>query len=270
MINQQKGGSDNNINPIYTQIDNLLSDTNLYTFTIFNIDYTQEEKKAIDSINISRCSAYDHFGYSNKIDKNILSNFLLSISDDNTKYNTLIIANFISNLAEMITYAHKKDSCWITIRASIPNSAFKIPRYHQDGSFFNNKNDTIQTKFIMTLKGPGTLLINASKTELEDFNKILLKYRYRQKHYDNKEIEKYLDIELLEREESSKIFSKKPIQLTNNQGAVFITFYKKNSIDDITMRAIHSEPDINEQRLFISILPGTHDEINELKTRWKR
>ena len=73
-----------------------------------------------------------------------------------------------------------------------------------------------------------------------------------------------MDIELLEREESSKIFSKKPIKLTNNQGAVFITFYQKNNIDDITMRAIHSEPDINEQRLFISILPGTHNEINEL------
>ena len=32
-------------------------------------------------------------------------------------------------------------------------------------------------------------------------------------------------------------------------------------------RTIHSEPDITEPRLFISILPGSIDEITELGTR---
>ena len=34
--------------------------------------------------------------------------------------------------------------------------------------------------------------------------------------------------------------------------------------------AIHSEPPINEKRIFLSILPGHVSEIEELRKRWNR
>jgi hypothetical protein len=33
---------------------------------------------------------------------------------------------------------------------------------------------------------------------------------------------------------------------------------------------IHSEPPMTEERIFISILPGTEKQIENLKKRWKR
>ena len=37
---------------------------------------------------------------------------------------------------------------------------------------------------------------------------------------------------------------------------------------DKTIGAIHSEPKIDESRIFISIVPGSHDQIQELYNRW--
>ena len=54
-------------------------------------------------------------------------------------------------------------------------------------------------------------------------------------------------------------------QLKEGQGA-FITTYV-NTNDDSSNATIHSEPNITQPRLFISILPGTDDQINEFKIK---
>ena len=68
------------------------------------------------------------------------------------------------------------------------------------------------------------------------------------------------------KEKKVKLLNKsEKFQLTNNEGAIIIAH--NNLKDDIMYRTIHSEPNITEPRLFISILPGNIDEITELGTR---
>jgi hypothetical protein len=61
----------------------------------------------------------------------------------------------------------------------------------------------------------------------------------------------------------AKAFEKiKVIQTKNNEGCIFY------NVPDGDGGALHSEPKINEPRLFISILPSSKENIEELKNRW--
>ena len=52
-------------------------------------------------------------------------------------------------------------------------------------------------------------------------------------------------------------------QLLTNQGLIFLNSQNKSPL-------IHSEPKIDVSRIFISILPGTEEDVLNLKKRWKR
>ena len=59
------------------------------------------------------------------------------------------------------------------------------------------------------------------------------------------------------------------LQLTNNQGAFMKTHEFVNGIGNMIDTTIHSEPNITQPRLFISIVPGSADQINEtIKAKW--
>lgn len=42
---------------------------------------------------------------------------------------------------------------WITIRATLPNNEFDIPRWHKDGKYFRGTTEETP-KFATVLKGP--------------------------------------------------------------------------------------------------------------------
>ena len=58
---------------------------------------------------------------------------------------------------------------------------------------------------------------------------------------------------------ADKLKNEKIIQLKNNQGLIF--YANSGGIDG----AIHSEPKVEDNRIFISILPGTKDNIKTLE-----
>jgi hypothetical protein len=60
------------------------------------------------------------------------------------------------------------------------------------------------------------------------------------------------------------IFARKKVkQLQNNEGLIFIVGNTKKAL-------IHSGPPMTEERIFISILPGTEKQIENLKKKRKR
>jgi hypothetical protein len=128
---------------------------------------------------------------------------------------------------------------------------YLIPRFHTDGRFFNinDKNNNGQTKFITTLKGAGTIFVDANKEIRDIYN------NFRDNNIDK-------DIEY-----RSKLMNllknTNKINLKNNEGAIFKSF-------DRNLAAIHSEPHITEPRIFLSIMPGNEEEINELYERRKK
>jgi hypothetical protein len=124
-------------------------------YLIFNIKYTQKELECINNVKVLNHGNFNHFGKIDIINNNDLNNFFSQVSNSS---NINILNNIINKLLYNVTKAYDTEYCWMTIRCTLPNSFFDVPRWHKDGPFFVGS-DTIQSKFVTVLKGPGTIFI---------------------------------------------------------------------------------------------------------------
>lgn len=231
-------------------------------FQIFHIDYTREEKDAIHNFNVKNAGNYESFNYyGSELNKKEVEEFLGKLGK-NSKKEINLITKIIFKLLTNITKGYKTDYYWISIRIVDFSHDFDIPRWHTDGKYFDEKLN--QSKFVTVVKGPGTLLKDNTPEVKKVFNPINNKFRdeiisvpYRSDEDKwtkiNNKYREIFDNEL-------KPFETK--QLTNDEGLIFFAG-DENS-------AIHSEPKMDRQRMFISILPGTKEDIEILVNRQKK
>ena len=157
--------------------------------------------------------------------------------------------NIIKKLLNNVLSGYNTDSYYIVIRIQGKNSLFDIPRWHCDGYYYENR-EKLQTKFVTVLKGNTTLILDTSKEEKEHFHKL--------KEYKDKDIQIIDDNNDINKMEKRKKVSEnikgKQIAITNNQGIIFVAGDKDKCL-------IHSEPKFEDNRMFISILPGSKEDI---------
>jgi len=226
-----------------------------YYFNLFDINYTENEKNTIKDFNITKKNNFSHFGsYEKLLTKNI-NKFLSEIGNNNTKVvNNL--EKIIIKIVKKVLQGYKTDYFWIDVRVTLPNNLFDKTRWHKDSRFFIKNSDDKTTKFATVLKGPGTLLLKPTKSVNKTYRKIRDKLGFERRGKSEKEQEK---INKKYRLIYAKEFdTKKIIQPNNNQGIIFYTGF-----DDMN-GAIHSEPMMDEPRMFISIMPNTKENIEEL------
>lgn len=227
-------------------------------YLTFEIKYTKKESDYLDNLNINNPVTFDHYGNIDQLDHQKLNDFLKSIGDNQ---NIEILDKIVHKILTKITSAYQTKFCWMTIRVTLPDHRYDIPRWHKDGNFFKNPK-TVTTKFLTVLKGPGTLFIKKSKYMNETYYKYQMEKldEYHKLNSSNKE-KIYSEIELKYR----KIFIRKFKDLKKNQlktrdGLIFVTGSHDNNLKD---GLLHSEPKKDVPRFFISILPGTESEIEE-------
>ena len=121
-----------------------------------------------------------------------------------------------------------------------------MPRWHQDGYFYAPFAGD-QHKAALTLKGTGTLFNNFPQELRDEFNK----YSREARPDDLAAKKKLLDLVDTKQNETAEA----------GQGSVFIVGSGRG--------AIHSEPPIHSERLFMSVLPGSKAQIEELRDFWK-
>ena len=231
---------------------------------IFDIDYSQDDLKAIDNLEISTFKSFDHFG---KLDTMIGLNDFLHLIGSNSVTTVNKIEKIIKNLISKVLSAYKKDSYWLTIRVTLKEPFFDIPRWHQDYAYRGFSPEDYASKFVTVLKGPGTLAIKQTKEVDEVYNKInkaehtkILKLINKKGMTNKEKAEIYDKVNNEFRPKYVKALSKfKVLQPTNNQG---ILFYART--------AIHSEPKKDVPRFFVSILPGTQANIEGLDNAWNK
>lgn len=242
-----------------TQIKKYLKNIST-NYLIFNIKYTQKELEYINNLKVLNYGNFDHFGKIDTINNDDINNFLSQVSNSS---NFSILNNIIKKLLYNVTKAYNTEYCWMTIRCTLPNSNFDVPRWHKDGPFFSGS-DAIQSKFVTVLKGPGTILIKRSKK----VNTIYEKY-FQKKHneYNKLSIKDYNHkIEIKYRKIlARKLKDEKIKQLKSNQGLIFLSGSPKDNLEN---GLLHSEPKQDDTRIFISILPGSKSEITNLQKRW--
>lgn len=117
----------------------------------------------MNEFNITNNTTYMHIG--NNIIKDI-NKFLTSIGK-NKKTDINILTNIISKFINILIKSHNSHFFTFEIRATIPNNSYNISRWHQDGNF----NMASKTRFIIPIKGPGTLSLNKNTKALNALKK---------------------------------------------------------------------------------------------------
>jgi hypothetical protein len=223
---------------------------NKYGYKLLKINYSIKEKKIINNFKIINGKTFSYYGSINKLNVNNLIDFFKNISNEKSEIHKIII-----KIIKSVLKGYKLKYFWIDIRATLPTDYFDEPRWHKDGIFF------VETglgsyKFATTLIGPGTLIMKTN----DKINKIYnnLQNKMIKSDYDPK----YRTIL------NKKLKDEKFKKLKNNDGIIFYTGDYLN--DENNNGVLHSEPKKDVPRLFISILPGTRDNIINLQERWKK
>lgn len=214
-------------------------------FTYVDLGITEAEWLLIEKLKFDNIDdgtrQYSRFGKLHLL-KGELPTFLREIGNDDEQV-IEAVTETISRIAYDIVKGSNKESAWICVRASTPNPEFDTPRWHIDGQYYGIHGPypypEIVFKFAAVLKGPPTLLYNLSADAREIFNS---------NWNDRNFLSKLLD---LNQAESPK----------KGQGVLFV-------VADQKIGGVHSEPKMDENRLFFSILIGNESEIDELYSRW--
>ncbi len=252
-----------------TKIHNYL-ESDKKDFKTFPIKFTKTELDSLTKLSITKNDYFDYYGNLNSLD---FKNFF-SKNGENELKNIKVIEKIIKKITNKVLHGFGSgmDHFWMSVRVTTPNNSFDIPRWHYDGTYFANIKE--QAKYAMVLKGPGTLFIKKSKKVIESYNKIQDKSRKEllelyKKLIDPNDFKTQFENQVKNDEKYRPIYAKemskyKIKQVKNNQGVIFWGGQNDNT------SALHSEPKIDQPRLFISILPGTKSMIEEREQKQKQ
>lgn len=212
-------------------------------FLNFSLELSPEEKKEINKIVISQTKTYDKYGNLKDL-KTEVPIFLESIG--NSKELSSSVSSIIERIVNEIKAAFKAETAWVSIRSFTPTNEYDVPRLHTDGYYYSPRKGN-QYKVAVTLNGAGTLFYKLPSDALRIFWEI----------QKGQTLENYTEnrvklVKLLEQYPDNKSFVHQGKEYT---GTVFIVGSESS--------AIHSEPPIHSERLFVSILPGSKEQIQE-------
>lgn len=210
-----------------------------HSFAYVDLKLTDAEYSFINQIKVdfSRSeftSNYDRYGDLHLL-RDEIPLFLRNIGNDDEQV-VQAVTEIIFRTVLDLTNASNKKSAWVCLRAFPPNPLFDLPRWHIDGHYYGpNPYPGVVFKFAAVLKGRSTLLYHLPKDLRDIFNS----------HSDDRLfLSELLDFN---NAESPKM----------GEGVFFI-------VGDDQIGAVHSEPKMDEPRLFFSILVGNESEIQEL------
>jgi hypothetical protein len=186
-----------------------------------------------------------------------------------------ISGDLLGPLRLFLAHIHEKfldtsegcNSYWITIRATTESDEWDIPRWHMDGNYFQaNENGAIKLATVFT--GHGTIFQedgDAARTiygNHQNHLQTLFKSRKAENVMENEDDHWYnLEDEL--RPQLGEALAHLPIA---SPGPGEYAVFRVGSPPPNA--AVHSEPPTHEDRIFISVLPGTEAQVRELAQRW--
>lgn len=211
---------------------------NPYGFVLCDVGVTPRDLECFSSIDIRREWVFHQFGELDIIEESI-ANFISEIGSNGSGL-TSQIASRLTEIAKEVIEASGKETAWICLRSFTPISQFDIPRWHVDGPYYapDGPKDLL-FKFVVTLIGPSTLFYPLPLDLRKTTGKAVHNRQY-MKNFCKRE---------------------KIVSPHLGEGTVF------RWGQYIELTALHSEPPIHENRLFLSIVPSTEMQLPMLKAR---
>lgn len=210
------------------------------SFAYYDLQLSDQEIKILKSLKINTTDEYNNYGNLNALEPEVRK-FIQSLSPKN-KTTAEAASQIIVQIVNDIVQASGQETAWIAVRSFTSTSEYDVPRWHTDGYYYEPRRGN-PYKFALTLKGESTLFYRLPATERDAFSAL------QRKGTEQNQYNRHALADLLGRSPEALSITKP------NQGAVFIVG------SDIA--AVHSEPPIHEERLFLSVLPGSREQIKE-------
>lgn len=208
-----------------------------------DLQLTAEEETLLQGLDINVEGSDGNFLYwgsvNNEDFSSNLKSYLATLGENNEK-TVDILFHLIVRIAKNITRYFDTEFAWIETKTFFANDTFITPRWHVDNKFF--KPHTAH-KFVWAVKGAQTRF--GITTDTEEFKR-LTALEIEAGHGTEKNIRA--------REEINDIVQEVSMPIEGNAA-----LYQSGGKDPF----VHSEPHMNENRLFIAIIPGTKKEICE-------
>lgn len=169
--------------------------------------------------------------------KDALLPYLDSLGDNDASILEKLATTY-TTLATQVTALFDTEYAWVEIKTFFPNDTFLIPRWHTDNKFFAPHT---AYKLVWAAKGAQTLF--GYTTDTDEFSR-LTALEIAAGHGTKGNIDARTDL--------NSIVTKLS---TCKEGQAVL--YQSGGPTPV----VHSEPPIDESRIFIAIVPGTKDEI---------
>ena len=213
-------------------------------FSHFDLGLDVRVLKNFQNLNIQSTASYSNFGEPDHICAEI-KKFLGGQGNDIVS--AQVAAEAIDTIVKGVLGAFQSESAWVSLRSFSPTTEYDVPRWHTDGYYYEPFLGD-QKKVVATLKGAPTLINDLRGHLRQQFNALF-------------SVIPHDDIEG-RKEIAALVDSSKTSQAFPGQGSIFVAGSAR--------AALHSEPPIKEPRLFLSVLPGSSVQIEELRKRWNK
>jgi hypothetical protein len=215
-------------------------------FNHFALNLSPQAVQVFENLRIDKAGFYNNFGADGVVHADTVR-FVSELG--NSHATATLAADVVYDLAQSVYEAMGAETSWLTLRASHPNTNFDIPRWHQDGLFFDFDAPGEQHKVAFALKGATTFFAHVNGNDRREFNLIARRASITDAAERRLAIAKF--VKTLRTEMT-------PV----GHGSVF-------EVGSETRSGVHSEPPIHASRLFMSLLPGTSAQIAQLRQEWK-
>lgn len=228
-----------------------LNDTK--SFVCLDMRLSQYDKEALKEFCIDNDDSVNFFTTDASYQDNMKT--FISRSGENSSDITDSVYFIVMTIIKRIMREFGENHAWIQLRCQTPFNAFALERWHVDGKYAKDNSNKYNSKFVMALKGASTLFCELTPDAEKEYIALDAK------------LGRQSLTESYRQEMSSFLKEKKAkgqahfyqIKEDSGCGCVFVHG------GDMMKAAIHSEPHVTSERLFLSIVPMSEDKVREYK-----
>jgi hypothetical protein len=230
----------------------------------FKIDLPDKHKNIIQQIKIDKSyDPFSNFHYSSKSFNGSAYKYIyqsiLKVSSKNSVELAKEAAKIINKILELAIEKLSKNmniknyNKLIWLRYCTETKIFDEPRWHIDGNYYldnmtANKLKN-QKKIIISLIGPGTLILNCDKKTNNELYIKLIEVKKKYPRYDKNNKLNIENVKKVNDKINKKLKSCQMKQLENFDGVIY-----KIGCPSIIDSCIHSEPKFDKPRLFLGLV----------------
>jgi hypothetical protein len=198
---------------------------------------------------------YDNFGELDLLEKT--ARLALADQGQGESPATAVFVSSVSRLTHSTIKAIGCETAWVCLRTFMPETEFTA-RWHRDGRFFIAEDDpVVQHKAVFALKGRLSLFTTIEEGIMAQFDEV---ERRLSAAYSAKDKSAIVAIQA---ELNAFVRPANIVRLqAPHQGALFNVGIPERA-------GVHSEPEFDSARWFMSVVPGSREQILALKQRWK-